>query len=127
MIGKAVTLEKCMEYYGVMERYMIPSLEKGVGEDLLCTKIFSADEYVAFMDMSYERELKTLERMITDPTNDKKNIEGRINYVMGCREEDKKKYYEVFTNSELQEKAPAELERRKRVNKEILRNYGIEL
>ncbi len=126
VIEQAVTLEKCMDYYGIMEYFMYPSLESG-GDELLCTRLFSADEYVAFTDMHCERELKILERKLADPTENKANIEIRINYVMGHREEEKKKFYRIFTDPELQEKAPAELERRKKENTEKLRSYGLDL
>lgn len=127
VIEQAVTLEKCMDYYGIMEYFMYPSLESGGGDELLCTRLFSADEYVAFTDMHYERELKILERKLADPTENKANIEIRINYVMGHREEEKKKFYRIFTDPELQEKAPAELERRKKENLEKLRGYGLNI
>ncbi len=131
VIGKAVTLEKCMDYFGLMKHYIYPTLD-GSGESLLCTRLFSADEYVMFIDRFYcERELKELKWKINTETNlsskMKDSIEARIKNIMEGREEGKKKDYEIFTNSELQEKAPAELERRKKENTELLRSYGLEI
>ncbi|MDE7398095.1 MAG: hypothetical protein K2N06_01065 [Oscillospiraceae bacterium] len=127
-IGKAVTLEKCMDYFGLMNHRIHPFLDGG-GEGLLCTKLFSADEFVVFKDKYCERELEGLNRELSLNPNPKRraSLETRIEYIMGEREESKKQCYNFFVNSELQEKAPAELERRKKENTEKLRGYGLEL
>lgn len=127
-IGKAVTLEKCMDYFGLMNHRIYPFLGGG-GEGLLCTKLFSADEFVVFKDKYCERELEGLNRELSLNPNPKRraSLETRIEYIMGEREEGKKQCYDFFIDSELQEKAPAELERRKKENTEKLRGYGLEL
>lgn len=130
VIGQAVTLEKCMDYFGVMDHSIRPFLEGG-GEGLLCTRLFSADEFVMFCGRSCEREITQCRYELDSNPNlspkRRASLEERIEYVMSGREEGKKKCYEFFTNPELQEKAPEELERRKKENTEILRNYGLDI
>ncbi len=128
VIGQAVTLEKCMDYFGLMNHRIYPSLGGG-DEGLLCTKLFSADEFVIFKDKYCERELEGLKRELSSNPDSKRRatLEGRIEYIMRGREEGKKQCYDFFINPELQEKAPAELEQRKKENTEKLRSYGLDL
>lgn len=128
VIGQAVTLEKCMDYFGLMNHRIYPSLGGG-DEGLLCTKLFSADEFVIFKDKYCERELEGLKRELSSNLDSKRRatLEGRIEYIMRGREEGKKQCYDFFINPELQEKAPAELERRKKENTEKLRSYGLDM
>lgn len=128
VIGQAVTLEKCMDYFGLMNHRIYPSLGGG-DEGLLCTKLFSADEFVIFKDKYCERELEGLKRELSSNPDSKRRatLEGRIEYIMRGREEGKKQCYDFFINPELQEKAPAELERRKKENTEKLRSYGLDM
>ena len=130
VIGQAVTLEKCMDYFGVMEHFICPTLGDS-GEGLLCTKLFSADEFVMFCGRSCEREIERCRRELDSNPNlnpkRKASLEERIEYIMSGREEGKKKSYEFIANPELQEKAPAELERRKKENVEKLRWYGLNI
>ena len=130
VIGEVVTLEKCMDYLDVMGHYIYPTLGSS-DESLLCTRLFSADEYVMFCDRSCEREIEQCRCELNSDLNlsskRKMSLETRIKIVMEEREERKKKNHEIFTNPELQERAPAELERRKAVNTELLRSYGLEL
>lgn len=130
VIGQVVTLEKCIEYFRVMNHFIYPFLSGG-GEGLLCTRLFSAEEYVMFCDKSREREIERCRwELDSDPNlspKRKQSLETRIKIVMEGREEGKKKDYQFFTNPELQEKAPAELERRKAANTEILRSYGLDI
>ncbi|MBE6900837.1 MAG: hypothetical protein E7478_00025 [Ruminococcaceae bacterium] len=128
VIDQAVTLEKCMDYFELMEHRLNPLLDGG-GEGLLCTKLFSADEYVTFMDKYWERELEDIKRKLSI-TSDPKRIESfetRIKCIASEREECKEKCYRLFTEPELQEKAPAELARRKKENTEKLRSYGLDI
>lgn len=130
VIGQAVTLEKCMDYFDVMEHFICPTLGDS-GEGLLCTKLFSADEFVMFCGRSCEREIERCRRELDSKPNlspkRRASLEERIEYIMSGREEGKKKSYEIFANPVLQEKAPAELERRKLANTEILRSYGLDI
>ncbi len=128
VIGQAVTLEKCMDYFGLMNHRIYPSLGGG-DEALLCTKLFSADEFVIFKDKYCERELEGLKRELSSNPDSKRRatLERRIEYIMRGREEGKKQCYDFFINPELQEKAPAELERRKKENLEKLRGYGLNI
>ncbi len=128
VIGQAVTLEKCMDYFGLMNHLIYPFLGGG-DEGLLCTKLFSADEFVIFKDKYCERELEGLKRELSSNPDSKRRatLEERIEYIMRGREEGKKQCYDFFINPELQEKAPAELERRKKENTEKLRSYGLDL
>ena len=130
VINPAVTLEKCMDYFGVMEHFICPTLGDS-GEGLLCTKIFSADEFVMFCGRSCEREIERCRRELDSNFNlspkRRASLEERIKYIMSRREEGKKKSYEFFANPELKEKAPVELERRKKENVEKLRQYGLNI
>ena len=130
VINQAVTLEKCMDYFEIMGHSVFLPFGN-TGEGLLCTKLFSANEYVMFKDRSREREIKECRRELDLNSNlspkRQKSLEERINYIMARREEDKKKDYDVFTNPELQDKAPANLERRRKENIEKLRDYGLEI
>ncbi len=130
VINPAVTLEKCMDYFGVMEHFICPTLGDS-GEGLLCTKIFSADEFVMFCGRSCEREIERCRRELDSNFNlspkRRASLEERIKYIMSRREEGKKKSYEFFANPELKEKAPVELERRKKENIERLRVYGLNI
>lgn len=130
VIGQLVTLEKCMEYFREMNHFLLPFLG-GNDEGLLCTKLFSADEFVMFMDKNSEREIEKCRRELDfNPDLSPKmraSYEARINYVTEKREEQKKKAYDLFINPELREKAPAELERRKKENIEKLREYGLNI
>ena len=130
VINPAVTLEKCMDYFGVMEHFICPTLGDS-GEGLLCTKIFSADEFVMFCGRSCEREIERCRRELDSNFNlspkRRASLEERIKYIMSRREEGKKKSYEFFANPELKEKAPVELERRKKENVEKLRVYGLNI
>ena len=130
VINPAVTLEKCMDYFGIMEHFICPTLGDS-GEGLLCTKIFSADEFVMFCGRSCEREIERCRRELDSNFNlspkRRASLEERIKYIMSRREEGKKKSYEFFANPELKEKAPVELERRKKENVEKLRVYGLNI
>ncbi|MCH5208267.1 MAG: hypothetical protein J1F04_05240 [Oscillospiraceae bacterium] len=130
VIGEAVTLEQCMDYLDVMGHYIYPTLGSS-DESLLCTRLFTADEYVMFCDRSREREIAQCRSELDSHSGltpkRKMSLETRIKIVMEERDERKKKDYEIFTNPELQERAPAELERRKAANTELLRSYGLEL
>ena len=130
VINPAVTLEKCMDYFGVMEHFICPTLGDS-GEGLLCTKIFSADEFVMFCGRSCDREIERCRRELDSNFNlspkRRASLEERIKYIMSRREEGKKKSYEFFANPELKEKAPVELERRKKENVEKLRQYGLNI
>lgn len=130
VIGEVVTLEKCMDYFEIMGHAVC--LPFGyTGEGLLCTKLFSADEYVMFLDRSREREINECRRELDSNPNlslkRKNSLETRIKFISEAREENKKKDYEFFADPELQEKAPAELERRGKENTEKLREYGLEI
>ena len=130
VIEQVVTLEKCADYFRIMNHFILPVLSDS-GETLLCSKLFSADEYVMFMDMSREREIEEcrIELDLNSNLSPKRrnSLEERIKYIMEGREEAKKKDYQMFINLELQEKVPAELERRKAANTELLRSYGFDL
>lgn len=130
VIGEVVTLEKCLDYFELMNHNLFLVLEGG-GEGLLCTKLFSADEYVMFCGRSCEREITQCRYELDSNLNlspkRRASLEERIEYIMSRREEGKKKSYEIFANPELQEKAPAELERRRKENTEKLRAYGLEI
>lgn len=130
VMGEVVTLEKCMDYFELMNHHLFLTLEGG-GEGLLCTKLFSADEYVMFCGRSCEREIERCRlELDSNPNSSPKrraSLEERIEYITSRREEAKRKDYEAFTDPELQEKAPAELERRKKENTEKLRAYGLEI
>lgn len=130
VIGEVVTLEKCLDYFELMNHNLFLVLEGG-GEGLLCTKLFSADEYVMFCGRSSEREITQCRYELDSNLNlspkRRASLEERIEYIMSGREEGKKKSYEIFANPELQEKAPAELERRRKENTEKLRGYGLEI
>lgn len=128
VIDQVVTLEKCMNYFGLMGHWLYPFLDGG-DESLLCTKLFSADEYFLFVEKNSEREIEDLNRKLSlnpDPQR-RASLERRIKHVMDEREERKEKCYRLFTEPELQEKAPAELERRKKENTEKLRSYGLDM
>ena len=130
VMGEVVTLEKCMDYFELMNHHLFLTLEGG-GEGLLCTKLFSADEYVMFCGRSCEREIERCRlELDSNPNSSPKrraSLEERIEYITSRREEAKRKDYEAFTDPELQEKAPAELERRKKENVEKLRGYGLNI
>lgn len=130
VIEQIVTLEKSIDYFRIMNHFIQPVLASS-GETLLCTKLFSADEFAMFMDKSPEREINSCRRELDLNCNlspkRKNSLEERINYIMKTREEGKKKAYDLFVNPELQEKAPAELERRKKENIEKLRGYGLDI
>ena len=117
VIDPIVTLERCMDYFELMRHWIYPTVGDS-GESILCTRLFSADEYVMFCDRNCERELERCHR---------EHNEERIKYLAETREEEKKKFYKFFTNPELQEWAPAELERRKKENTEKLREYGLNI
>lgn len=84
-----------------------------------------------FCGRSCEREIERCRRELDSNFNlspkRRASLEERIKYIMSRREEGKKKSYEFFANPELQEKAPVELERRKKENMERLRLYGLNI
>lgn len=128
-IEQLVTLEKCLEYSREMNHPLNSFF--GGGEALLCTKLFSADEYVMFLDKISDREMEECRIKLNSKSNlspkMKTALEGRIKCITEEREELRKKRYKIFTDPELQRKAPVELERRKGKNKEMLRSYGLDI
>ncbi len=126
-----VTLEKCMDYFDLMGHWIYTVSLHSNDESLLCTKLFSADEYVMFCNRRNERNIEQYRHELNSDSElspkMRESYEGRIRCIMERREEDKKKYYGFFTNPEIQEGAPAELERRKRENTEKLRKYGLNI
>ena len=130
VINQAVTLRKCMDYFALMDHWINrPALDSS-GEDLLFTKLFSADEYVMFWNEQYKRQEKAhiidLRKSNSSP-NIEEVIEKMIKDNVDGREKAKERNYELFTDPKLQEKAPAELERRKKENIEKLRGYGLDI
>ena len=130
VINPAVTLEKCMDYFGVMEQNLVPSLGDS-GDGLLSTRLFTIDDYVIFRDKITEREIKQCYLELNSNTSlsskRRRALEERIKYIMEKREERKKYYYKIFDNPEMHERAPAEMEQRKKENIERLRVYGLNI
>lgn len=130
VINPAVTLEKCMDYFGMMEHFIFPDLGD-CGDGLFITRWFSADDYVMFCERRSEHEIEHCRHELNSNLNlspkMKISLEERIKFIMDEREERQKKFYEIYDNPEMHEKAPAELERRKKANTEKLRGYGLEI
>lgn len=130
VINPAVTLEKCMGYFGMMEHFIFPDLGD-CGDGLFITRWFSADDYVMFCERRSEHEIEHCRHELNSNLNlspkMKISLEERIKFIMDEREERQKKFYEIYDNPEMHEKAPAELERRKKANTEKLRGYGLNI
>lgn len=113
-----------------MEQNIVPSLD-GSGDCLLSTRLFTIDDYVMFCDEISEREIKQcyleLNSDTTLSSKKKRALEERIKYIMEKREGSKQYFYKIFDNPEMHEKAPVEMERRKKENMERLRLYGLNI
>ena len=85
---------------------------------MFCDKISEREIKQCYLELNSDTSLSSKRRRV---------LEERIKYIMEKREGRKKYFYEIFDNPEMHERAPAEMERRKKENIERLRAYGLNI
>lgn len=124
VVSEVTSLIDCEKYFYALGQHSAPILDFD-GEGLFLIKLFSsAEDFFQFKESEAVNEMRVEElvcnRVGGDFVQEFKDFEDK-------KEVRKKYWIEVFNAPELRADGPAELERRKRLNTEILKSYGLDI
>lgn len=128
VLNEVTDLMSCEKYFNTVTQSTYPNLNfaKDVGEGLFLMKLFSsAEELYEFTESEALCELKHREYICNKAGAD---FSSSLQMFEDSKEVRKKSWFDTFNDPELwQVKAPAELERRKKANTEVLKEVGLNL